>query len=90
MTVLQLLREPDWLTTVTHLLDARALIVYPTDTAYALGGDALDEEAVTHVIDTKGRPRDFSVPVIVGSVEDIRHVARMTPLGRRLAQRFLP
>lgn len=90
MDILRLDREADWLHTATAILDAGGIVVYPTDTVYAIGGDALDEDVVTKVLDLKGRPADLSLLVGVGSVDDVSHVARLTPLARRLGARFLP
>lgn len=74
----------------TLALDERALVVLPTDTLYALAADALDEEAVDAVFRVKGRAADQALPVCVGGVEDVGHVATLSPIARDLAQRFWP
>lgn len=81
---------PDAVALATRELDAGRLVVYPTDTLYGLGADALDEDAVLGVFETKGRGVEKALPVCVGEFEESRHVARITPLARRLAARFLP
>ncbi|MHB8584572.1 MAG: L-threonylcarbamoyladenylate synthase [Thermoplasmatota archaeon] len=73
-----------------RLLDEAEPIVIPTDTVYGLAADALEERAVLRVFEAKERPPGEPVSVLVGSMEDVRHVARWTPLGRRLAERFMP
>lgn len=72
------------------ILDLGGLIAYPTDTLYGLGADALVEEAVAKVFAAKGRPDGVALPVLVAGVEDVKHVARLTPLGRRLAAEHWP
>jgi tRNA threonylcarbamoyl adenosine modification protein (Sua5/YciO/YrdC/YwlC family) len=44
------------------------LVVLPTDTVYGIGADAFTPDAVTALLDTKGRGREMPVPVLVGSV----------------------
>ena len=44
------------------------LVVLPTDTVYGIGADAFTPDAVTALLDAKGRGRDMPAPVLVGSV----------------------
>ncbi|MHB8604931.1 MAG: L-threonylcarbamoyladenylate synthase [Thermoplasmatota archaeon] len=82
--------DADALMSAVHALDAGDLVVYPTDTLYALGGDALDDAAIDRVFDAKRRPADMALPVAVADLEEARHIAHVTPLARELAARFLP
>ncbi|MFJ8043098.1 L-threonylcarbamoyladenylate synthase [Kitasatospora sp. NPDC096147] len=43
------------------------LVVLPTDTLYGIGADAFSPEAVSHLLDAKGRGRNMPSPVLVGS-----------------------
>jgi len=45
------------------------LVVYPTETVYGLGGDALDPTAVERVFDLKGRERSNPLSLGVPSVD---------------------
>lgn len=82
--------DPEAVTAASHALDDGELVVFPTDTLYGLAADALDEAACLRVFDAKKRPADSPLPVLVGGLEDVRHVARLTPLGRRLAAAHWP
>lgn len=82
--------DPDVLLEATSLLDAGELIVVPTDTSYALCADALDDDAVSRVFVAKARAADRPLVVGVGGIEDAGHVGFVTPLARRLAERFWP
>jgi tRNA threonylcarbamoyl adenosine modification protein (Sua5/YciO/YrdC/YwlC family) len=73
-----------------RLLDAGELVVVPTDTAYALCADALDDDAVARVFHAKARPADRPLAVLLGGMEDAGHVGFPTPLARQLAERFWP
>ncbi|HVL49763.1 MAG TPA: L-threonylcarbamoyladenylate synthase [Candidatus Thermoplasmatota archaeon] len=82
--------DDDAVARATLALDAGHLAVVPTDTLYGLAADALDEDACLAVFRAKERPPDQPLPVCVADLEDARHVAHVTPLARRLAERFLP
>lgn len=74
----------------TRVLDDRGLVILPASGRYAAAADALDEDAVAALFDVTGRPADAPPSVLVGDFEEARHVARVTPLARELARRFLP
>ena len=44
------------------------LVVVPTDTVYGVGCDAFDADAVTRLLEAKGRGRDMPPPVLVSAV----------------------
>ncbi len=46
-------------------------IIYPTETLYALGGNALNPEAAAKVCRLKSRPRGKPLPVIIGNIEQL-------------------
>ena len=72
-------------------LKAGGLVVFPTETVYGLGANALDPRAVAAIFEAKGRP--FTDPLIVHlpSVAALSSVARaVPPLALRLAERFWP
>lgn len=66
------------------------LVVYPTDTAYGLGANALDEEALRKMYEAKGR--DFSKPthVVVKNWKMIEELAHTNKVAEKLAKAFLP
>ena len=66
------------------------LVVYPTETVYGLGGDALDPEAVGRVFDLKGRDRSNPLSLGVASVDDALRYTRPTELAVAFARAFLP
>lgn len=66
------------------------LVVYPTETVYGLGADALDSEAVDRVFEAKGRPRSNPLSMAVPDVESAAQYADLTDRERRFVREFLP
>ena len=71
-------------------LQGGRVVAYPTDTLYGLAVDPTNEQAVTNLFALKGRALDKAIPLIAGTVEQVRAWARLTPLGERLAASFWP
>ncbi len=65
-------------------------ILYPTETLYGLGADALSEISVRRVFDVKGRPYGKPIPILVRDIEMFQRVAVVTEQASRLIDRFLP
>ena len=66
------------------------LVVYPTETVYGLGGDALDPDAVERVFALKGRDRSNPLSLGVASVDAALRYTRPTESALAFARAFLP
>ncbi len=66
------------------------LVVYPTETVYGLGADALDEEAIERVFEAKRRARDKPISLAVPDVDAALEYVRATERERRFMREFLP
>ncbi|ADD05286.1 threonylcarbamoyl-AMP synthase YrdC [Natrialba magadii ATCC 43099] len=66
------------------------LVVYPTETVYGLGADALDPDAVERVFEVKGRDRSKPISLAVPSVPAAFDYVRTTERERRFMATFLP
>ncbi|HJX10531.1 MAG TPA: L-threonylcarbamoyladenylate synthase [Candidatus Binatia bacterium] len=67
------------------------VIVYPTETLYGLGADALNLDAVERVFRLKGRDPDNPIPVLVADQEMLRTlVAEIPALAEKLMASFWP
>jgi len=66
------------------------LIVYPTETLYGIGADALSPSAVKRVFLAKRRPFNLPIPLAVSDLNMMDQVAYVDPLTRSVYQRFLP
>ncbi len=67
------------------------VIVFPTETFYGLGANALDEKAVQRVATLKGRDVKNPIALIIADMDMIKEVAtNPPPIAERLMQRFWP
>ncbi|MBP1927619.1 L-threonylcarbamoyladenylate synthase [Methanolinea mesophila] len=73
-----------------QVLRQDGLVVYPTETIYGLGGDALSEEAILKVYEAKQRLLSKPISIAVSSEEMICWVARVDDLAGEFIDRFLP
>ena len=74
-----------------QLLRAGRLVVFPTETVYGLGANALDAEAVARIYAVKRRPAASPLIVHVASIAMAKALVAAWPeAADRLAQRFWP
>lgn len=66
------------------------LVVYPTETVYGLGGDALDTDAIERVFEAKDRPRDRPLSLAVPTVAAAADYLRLDDHTRTCMAAFLP
>ena len=57
------------------LLKEGKTVIFPTETVYGLGANALDEDAVKKIYEAKGRPSDNPLIVHIYNKEDINKLA---------------
>ena len=67
------------------------LVVFPTETVYGLGANALDPHAVARIFAAKGRPADNPLIVHISDISELESVAKTPPaVAYRLFTRFSP
>lgn len=66
------------------------LVVYPTETLYGLGADALSDEAIMKVYEAKKRPLSMPVSIAVADFDMLCAVAHVEPPMEPFIQTFLP
>lgn len=71
-------------------IDRGALVVYPTETVYGLGADALDPDAVERVFAVKDRDRENPISLGVPDVDRAPAYTAPTARERRFMEEFLP
>ena len=73
-----------------ELMAKGKLVVYPTDTLYALGANIFIEEAVMKIYEIKRRPLGLQLPICISSVKEIEKYAYVNELASKMAKKFLP
>lgn len=66
------------------------IILYPTETLYALGVNALDTSALTALYKVKGRDASKVSSWLVRTTDDIAQYAVLSDAAATIAERFLP
>ncbi len=74
-----------------EILRSGGLVVFPTETVYGLGANALDAVAVRKIFALKGRPATSPLIVHVAGIEQARELAAEWPEeAERLAREYWP
>ncbi len=74
-----------------ELIRAGQLVVFPTETVYGLGANALDPQACRKIFQAKGRPVDNPLIVHLSSLEEIpAYTQKVTDIHRKLMERCMP
>lgn len=82
--------SPEGVRAAARLLAKGALVAFPTETVYGLGGDAQSEAAVAAIYAAKGRPAFNPLIVHVADVAAARRLAVFDARAERLAEAFWP
>ncbi|HOT03396.1 MAG TPA: L-threonylcarbamoyladenylate synthase [Methanolinea sp.] len=80
----------DMVERAVRILRHDGLVVYPTDTIYGLGADALSEEAILKVYEAKRRPVSQPISIAVSEFEMAFGVARIDRRALAFMEAFLP
>jgi len=72
------------------VLEAGGVIIYPTDTLYGIGCNALDKKAVKKVFEIKERPLSKPLPVLVRDIKWAKGLAYMKKKDERVLEKVWP
>jgi len=85
-----MIADPD-IQKAAQILRSGGLVVFPTETVYGLGANALDPSAIRKIYALKGRPATSPLIVHVASIEQARDLAAEWPQeAERLAREYWP
>ena len=74
-----------------EILRCGGLLAIPTETVYGLGADGLNEDAVRHIFEAKGRPQDNPLILHIPDAGWLTRYCKNVPeTAYRLAERFWP
>lgn len=79
------------LSMAADLLKSGKRVIFPTETVYGLGANALDIEAVKSIFEAKGRPSDNPLIVHIWDISQVEEIAEDFPeKAKLLAEKFWP
>ncbi len=93
MQILKLELAEDYMPAVDRavaVLSRGGTVVFPTDTLYGLGCNALDPHAVGRTFDVKHRSYVKALPMLVRDLSWARELVYMTPEQEKLIEHFWP
>jgi len=83
--------DPEAIRNAAEAIRSGGLVIFPTETVYGLGANALDAAAVQRVFEAKGRPADSPLAVQVGDKAAIAEVTTdLSATARRLIDSLVP
>jgi L-threonylcarbamoyladenylate synthase len=76
---------------LVQIIKNNGTVVFPTETVYGLGGDALSEVAVSKIYGAKGRPTDNPLIVHISNIKQLERIVEEVPeKAKKLMDRFWP
>ena len=83
--------EYDKLLKPAQIIKNGGLVIFPTETVYGIGTNALNSKAVKKLYEEKKRPYEKPISLLVNSIEMIENIARdITELEYELIKKFFP
>lgn len=87
------LKEKDFtkLEEPAQIIKNGGIVVFPTETVYGIGANALNAEAVKKIYEIKKRPLSKPITLLVNSIDMIERVAKdITPFEYAIIKKFFP
>jgi len=66
------------------------IVIYPTETCYGIGTNALKKDSVKKVYEIKNRPLESNITVIVDSLETAKKYGKLNEIAEKLVKKFMP
>jgi L-threonylcarbamoyladenylate synthase len=82
--------DPSKIREAVRILDADGVVMYPTESSYALGANALRRDAVKKVLEAKGRHASKLLPVIMADLSMWKRYSYFSKPAETLVKRFMP
>jgi len=82
--------DPKIISTAARAIKEGLVIVYPTETVYGIGTNALDPKSVLKIFRIKERPLNKALPIAVSGTKMAEKLAFLTEEARKLMREFWP
>jgi L-threonylcarbamoyladenylate synthase len=82
--------EEEIINRAVEVLNQSQLIIYPTETCYGLGADALNPKAVKNVFEFKGFRQNKPISIAVSGVEMAKKYAEINQTAENIYKNLLP
>jgi len=66
------------------------IIIYPTETCYGIGTNALNEESIKRIYEIKNRSKEKKMSCLVSSIEQAERYCELNEKERRICEKFMP
>ena len=67
------------------------IVLFPTETVYGIGANALNEKAVKKIFEAKGRASDNPLIVHVSNIEMVKNIVKeINNIEKKLIEKFWP
>lgn len=70
------------------ILKKGGVVIFPTDTVYGIGCILNNPNAIARIEKIKGSKQEF--PVLISSIKQAHHLAKVTDAAKHLAQKYWP
>ena len=75
--------KDDELDEVVDIIKRDGIVVFPTETVYGIGGNALSKNVIKNIYNIKKRPQEKALNILVKSKEDIKKIKENKKLSKK-------
>lgn len=76
---------------VVDIIKRDGIVVFPTETVYGIGGNALSENVIKNIYNIKKRPQEKALNILVKNKEEIKKYAYISnELEEEIIDKFMP
>lgn len=83
--------EKNELQEVIQILKSNGIVIFPTETVYGIGGNALSNDVIDRIYMAKKRPREKAVNIMVSNIKEIEKYAEITNnIEQKIIEKCMP
>lgn len=73
-----------------RIMKEGGVIIFPTESSYGIGVDALNSAAIKKIAPIKGQPEEKNISIIVADLEQAKRFGKINEEAEKLVQKFMP